>query len=80
MTTDARGDSMKRVLKRVSKLVLVLLAPQFALGQWTDGQDGQLLIRGGWLFDSVSDERRPNLGIVITMTSIWYCWTITAFR
>ena len=56
---------MKRALTLVSKIVLVLLAPQLALGQWTEGQEGQLLIRGGWLFDSVSDERRPNTGIVI---------------
>jgi imidazolonepropionase-like amidohydrolase len=56
---------MKRVLKLVSNMIPFLLAPQFALGQWTDGQEGQLVIRGGWLFDSVSDERRPNAGIVI---------------
>ena len=56
---------MKRVLKLLSGMVLVLLAPQLALAQWTEGQEGQLVIRGGWLFDSVSDERRPNTGIVI---------------
>ena len=56
---------MKRVQKLVSKVVLVLLAPQLALAQWTDEHEGQLVIRGGWLFDSVSDERRPNTGIVI---------------
>ncbi|MBD3857547.1 MAG: amidohydrolase family protein [Acidobacteria bacterium] len=46
-------------------MVPLLLTPQFALGQWTVGQEGQLVIRGGWLFDAVSDERRPNTGIVI---------------
>jgi len=30
-----------------------------------EGQEGQLVFRGGWLFDSVSDERRANTGIVI---------------
>jgi imidazolonepropionase-like amidohydrolase len=54
-----------RIIKLTGKLILALLAPQLALGQWTDGQEGQLIIRGGWLFDSVSDERRPNLGLVI---------------
>ena len=39
--------------------------PQLVFAQWTEGQEGQLVIRGGWLFDSVSDERRPNTGIVI---------------
>jgi len=65
VTIGVRGDDMRKVLKRVSKMVLVLLAPQLALAQWTEGQEGQLVIRGGWLFDGVSDERRPNTGIVI---------------
>ena len=56
---------MRTVLKHLSGIVLVLLAPQLALAQWAEGQQGQLVIRGGWLFDSVSDERRPNTGIVI---------------
>jgi imidazolonepropionase-like amidohydrolase len=46
-------------------MALVLLLPQLALAQWTEGQEGRLVIRGGWLFDSVSDERRPNTGILI---------------
>jgi imidazolonepropionase-like amidohydrolase len=56
---------MKSPLTLVSKIFLVLVAPQLALAQWAEGQQGQLIIRGGWLFDSVSDERRPNTGIVI---------------
>jgi len=56
---------MKGLLNMVRTMVLLLLAPQLVLAQWTEGQDGQLVIRGGWLFDSVSDERRPNTGIVI---------------
>lgn len=63
--TDVSGDNMNITLKLVSQAVLILLAPQLALGQWSDVQEGQLLIRGGWLFDSVSDDRRPNTGIVI---------------
>ncbi len=56
---------MKRDLKLVGSMVLLLLAPHLALAQWTEGQQGRLVIRGGWLFDSVSDERRRNTGIVI---------------
>ncbi len=56
---------MKRALTLASKMVLALLVPQLVLAQWAEGQEGQLVIRGGWLFDSVSDERRPNTGIVI---------------
>ena len=44
---------------------MLLCVPHLAQGQWAEEQEGQLLIRGGWLFDSVSDERRPNTGIVI---------------
>mgnify|MGYP003429801791 CR=1 FL=1 len=56
---------MKCTLTLVSKILLVLFALQLALAQWAEGQQGQLAIRGGWQFDSVSDERRPNSGIVI---------------
>jgi imidazolonepropionase-like amidohydrolase len=55
----------KRALTLVGKMTLLLLVPQLAPAQWTDEQEGLLVIRGGWLFDSVSDERRPNTGIVI---------------
>lgn len=43
-----------------------MLATQLVMAQRTEGQEGQLVIRGGWLFDSVSDKRRPNAGIVIS--------------
>jgi len=63
---------MNRVRKLAGKMVLAvgaaclfLLVPQLALAQWAEAEEGQLVIRGGWLFDSVSDERRPNTGIVI---------------
>ena len=45
MTTDARGDNMNKTLKVVSIVILILLAPQLALGQWSEGQEGQLVIR-----------------------------------
>jgi len=56
---------MKSVLKLVGWMVPLLLAPLVAQAQWTEGQEGRLVVRGGWLFDGVSDERRPNTGIVI---------------
>lgn len=43
-----------------------MFATQLVMAQRTEGQEGQLVIRGGWLFDSVSDKRRPNAGIVIS--------------
>ena len=56
---------MRRNLKTASTMAMLLLVPQLVTAQWAEGQEGQLVIRGGWLFDSVSDERRPNTGIVI---------------
>jgi len=33
--------------------------------QWSEPTQGELVIRGGWLFDGISDDRRKNSGIVI---------------
>ncbi len=33
--------------------------------QWSGPVENELVIVGGWLFDSVSGERKPNPGIVI---------------
>ena len=46
-------------------ITLIFLAPSMTHAQWSEPQDGVLIIRGGWLFDSVSDKRRPNSGIII---------------
>ena len=53
-------------MKLFSKMMLIMFATQLVMAQRTEGQEGQLVIRGGWLFDSVSDKRRPNAGIVIS--------------
>jgi len=46
-------------------LFAMLLTPVPVLAQWSVSGDAELVIRGGWLFDSVSDTRRRNTGIVI---------------
>jgi len=46
-------------------LLATLAAPLQALAQWSASGGESLLIRGGWLFDGVSDTRRRNTGIVI---------------
>ena len=46
-------------------ITLIFLAPSMTHAQWSGPQDGVLIIRGGWLFDGVSDTRRPNSGIII---------------
>ena len=45
--------------------VLIFLAPHVAQAQWSEPEQGELFIHGGWLFDSVSDSRRRNSGIFI---------------
>jgi imidazolonepropionase-like amidohydrolase len=44
---------------------LILLTPLLVHAQWSDSEDSTLIIRGGWLFDGVSDTRRRNSGIII---------------
>ena len=46
-------------------IILILLPPVLAHAQWSEPQGGELIIRGGWLFDGVSDTRRRNSGIII---------------
>lgn len=46
-------------------IILIFLLPITGHAQWSDPEDGALIIRGGWLFDGVSDTRRQNSGIII---------------
>ena len=56
---------MNKTLSLCRNVAVLLFVPQLVMAQWSDAPEGQLVIRGGWLFDSVSDERRPNSGIII---------------
>ena len=46
-------------------ILFLLFATLTANAQWSDPASGETIIRGGWLFDGVSDTRRRNTGIVI---------------
>lgn len=48
-----------------TSIFLIFLAPVLTCAQWSDPAEGALIIRGGWLFDGVSDTRRRNSGIII---------------
>ena len=52
-------------MKLFSNMMLIVFVTQLVMAQRAEAQEGSLVIRGGWLFDSVSDQRRPNTGIVI---------------
>ncbi|WNC71485.1 amidohydrolase family protein [Thalassotalea psychrophila] len=45
--------------------LLIGFSPLATLAQATETETGPVLIRGGWLFDGVSNTRRRNSGIVI---------------
>ena len=45
--------------------ISLVLAAGSASAQWSGPADGEVVVRGGWLFDGVSDSRRRNSGIVI---------------
>lgn len=46
-------------------IVIVLLPSSLVRAQEAKAEADQLVIRGGWLFDGISDTRRRNSGIVI---------------
>jgi len=43
----------------------LLLAPIAVHAQWSEPSPDQVIVRGGWLYDGISDTRRKNTGIVI---------------
>ena len=55
--------SIDRLFNKVAFILLMMSATAYA--QWADSSSGDLMIRGGWLFDGVSNIRRQNTGIVI---------------
>ena len=61
------GPVMQTFMQRIaSSLTLcLLLAASPVYSQWSEPVSGTTVIRGGWLFDGVSDTRRRNTGIVI---------------
>ena len=60
------NTSIRRTLYSI--VVLVGLNPALVAAQGAAAE--QLVIRGGWLFDGISDTRRRNTGIVIQQDKI----------
>lgn len=48
----------------------LLLAPLPGQAQWSEPTTDQVVVRGGWLFDGVSDTRRKNTGIVTRWAAV----------
>lgn len=51
--------------KTLATAVFALTVAATALAQWSEPASDEIFVRGGWLFDGVSDARRQNTGIVI---------------
>jgi imidazolonepropionase-like amidohydrolase len=45
--------------------LILLLVSATAYSQWSEPPQEEIIIRGGWLFDGISNTRRQNTGIVI---------------
>jgi imidazolonepropionase-like amidohydrolase len=43
----------------------MLLVSTIVHAQWSEPSSEQIVVRGGWLFDGISDTRRQNSGVVI---------------
>lgn len=46
-------------------VLFLLFLPAAGHAQWLSSSEGDVVIRGGWLFDGTGDNRRRNTGIVI---------------
>ena len=51
--------------RTIMTAVLALSVAASASAQWSEPAADEIIVRGGWLFDGVSDTRRQNTGIVI---------------
>ena len=51
--------------KPVTIAGILLISALSAVAQWSEPSAEEIIVRGGWLFDGVSDTRRQNTGIVI---------------
>ena len=51
--------------RTIMTAVFALSVAASASAQWSEPAADEIIVRGGWLFDGVSDTRRQNTGIVI---------------
>ena len=52
-------------MKQLIFISLLLLISFNSFAQWSEAPTNEIVIRGGWLFDGVSNSRRENKGILI---------------
>jgi len=55
--------SISRLCNTAALILLLVSFTTYA--QWSDSPSDEIMIRGGWLFDGISNTRRQNTGIVI---------------
>ena len=54
-----------KVIRALRSIAAVLLFPTIVGAQWAAPTEGDVVVRGGWLFDGTGEDRRRNTGIVI---------------
>ena len=59
-------------MKKLFLVTILILSSSNSFSQWSDEPSDKILIRGGWLFDGISDSRRKNKGILIEKGKIIY--------
>ncbi|SVC77556.1 uncharacterized protein METZ01_LOCUS330410, partial [marine metagenome] len=60
--------SISRFFKATA--LILLLVSTTVYSQWSEPPQEEIIIRGGWLFDGISNTRRQNTGIVIRQGKI----------
>ena len=60
--------SISRLFNTIA--LILLLVSTTAYSQWSEPPQEEIIIRGGWLFDGISNTRRQNTGIVIQQGKI----------
>ena len=52
-------------MKKFTLISTLILISFNSFAQWSEAPSDEILIRGGWLFDGVTNSRRENNGILI---------------
>lgn len=65
MNDKTRVIRQASVLAQYCFVVSALLISPVSLAQWTERTTDEILLRGGWIFDGIADERRQNTGVVL---------------
>ena len=49
----------------VKAVIVCILPTTLVFAQWAENSGNRVIVRGGWVFDGLADERKRNTGIII---------------